>query len=191
IMVTLFGRTAPDLVKLSLICAAAGFFTNGAITGMYAIFARAFPTHVRASGTGFAVGVGRGGSVLAPIIAGFLFKAQLPLPTVAKLRQLYPWMYLGFTINAFSGLSLLAANLSSDSHNWMFGVKLLMILCAMINLELTKVRVFDDPLVVNGTGVPAAANRFAIASIAFWSLAIVAGRLTEYPNFVAKWVGFG
>ena len=88
IMVTLFGRTAPDLVKLSLICAAAGFFTNGAITGMYAIFARAFPTHVRASGTGFAVGVGRGGSVLAPIIAGFLFKAQLPLPTVAMIMAL-------------------------------------------------------------------------------------------------------
>jgi benzoate transport len=88
IMVTLFGRTPPDLVKLSLICAAAGFFTNGAITGMYAIFARAFPTHVRASGTGFAVGVGRGGSVLAPIIAGFLFKAQLPLPTVAMIMAL-------------------------------------------------------------------------------------------------------
>ena len=88
IMVTLFGRTAPDLVKLSMICAAAGFFTNGAITGMYAIFARAFPTHVRASGTGFAVGVGRGGSVLAPIIAGFLFQANLTLPTVAMIMSL-------------------------------------------------------------------------------------------------------
>jgi MFS family permease len=88
IMVTLFGRTPPDLVRLSLICAAAGFFTNGAITGMYAIFAKAFPTHVRASGTGFAVGVGRGGSVLAPIIAGFLFQAQLQLPTVAMIMAL-------------------------------------------------------------------------------------------------------
>jgi len=88
IMVTLFGRTPPDLVKLSLICAAAGFFTNGAITGMYAIFAKAFPTHVRASGTGFAVGVGRGGSVLAPIIAGFLFQANLQLPTVAMIMAL-------------------------------------------------------------------------------------------------------
>ncbi len=88
IMVTLFGRTPPDLVKLSMICAAAGFFTNGAITGMYAIFAKAFPTHVRASGTGFAVGVGRGGSVLAPIIAGFLFQANLQLPTVAMIMSL-------------------------------------------------------------------------------------------------------
>lgn len=50
---------------------------------MYAIFAQAFPTHVRAFGTGFAVGIGRGGSVLAPIVAGFLFKAGYSLPAVA------------------------------------------------------------------------------------------------------------
>ena len=83
VMVALFGRTPPDLQRLSLICAAAGFCTNAAIVGMYAIMAHAFPTHVRASGTGFAVGIGRGGSVLAPIIAGFLFTAGYPLPTVA------------------------------------------------------------------------------------------------------------
>ncbi len=83
VMVALFGRTPPDLQQLSLICAAAGFCTNAAIVGMYAIFAQAYPTHVRASGTGFAVGVGRGGSVLAPIIAGFLFTAGWSLPSVS------------------------------------------------------------------------------------------------------------
>jgi len=82
-MVILFGRSAPDLTELSLLCAAAGFFTNGVIIGLYAIFAQAFPTHVRAGGTGFAIGLGRGGSVLAPITAGFLFKWGYPLPTVA------------------------------------------------------------------------------------------------------------
>ena len=83
VMVTVFGRTPPDLFQLSLICAAIGFFTNGAIVGMYAIFAQAFPTHVRASGTGFAIGTGRGGSVLAPIFAGFLFEAGYGLPGVS------------------------------------------------------------------------------------------------------------
>ncbi|HET9361261.1 MAG TPA: MFS transporter [Vicinamibacterales bacterium] len=88
VMVTLFGQTPPDLGQLSLICAAAGFCTNAAIVGMYAILAQAFPTHVRATGTGFAVGVGRGGSVLAPIIAGFLFTAGYTLPTVAFMMSL-------------------------------------------------------------------------------------------------------
>jgi hypothetical protein len=73
---------------LTLICMVAGFCTNASITGMYAIFAKAFPTHVRASGTGFAVGVGRGGSVLAPIIAGQLFNAGYELPTVSVLMSL-------------------------------------------------------------------------------------------------------
>jgi MFS transporter, AAHS family, vanillate permease len=88
VMVVLFGRSPPDLQVLALLCASAGFFTNGAIVGMYAIFAQAFPTHVRAGGTGFAIGVGRGGSVLAPIIAGFLFNAGQPLPTVAIIMSL-------------------------------------------------------------------------------------------------------
>lgn len=83
VMVILFGRSAPNLNELSLLCAAAGFFTNGVIVGMYAIFAQAFPTHVRATGTGFAIGIGRGGSVLAPITAGFLFKWGYAVPTVA------------------------------------------------------------------------------------------------------------
>jgi MFS family permease len=88
VMVALFGQTPPELQRLSMICAAAGFCTNAAIVGMYAIFAQVFPTHVRASGTGFAVGVGRGGSVLAPIIAGFLFEAGYALPTVALLMSM-------------------------------------------------------------------------------------------------------
>jgi benzoate transport len=87
IAVTLFGRSPADLTRLILICMVAGFCTNAAITGMYAIFAKAFPTHVRASGTGMAVGVGRGGSVLAPIIAGFLFTSYT-LPTVSLLMGL-------------------------------------------------------------------------------------------------------
>jgi len=95
VAVALFGRTPPDLQQLSLICAAAGFCTNAAIVGMYAIIAQAFPTHVRASGTGFAVGVGRGGSVLAPIIAGFLFTAGYSLPTVALTMSLGSLMGAG------------------------------------------------------------------------------------------------
>lgn len=88
VMIVVFGSTPPDLTKLSLICAAAGFCTNAGIVGMYAIFAHAYPTHVRASGTGFAVGVGRGGSVLAPVIAGFLFEADVTLPAVSILMSL-------------------------------------------------------------------------------------------------------
>jgi hypothetical protein len=114
----------------------------------------------------------------------------VPAIPVPPLRKLFPWMYFGFAVNALSGLSLLAANLNNDIHNWMFFVKLSMILCAMINLELTRLRIFDTPGVLESPDLTARARKFAIASIVFWSLAIVAGRLTEYPNFVQAWFGF-
>ncbi|HEX7080793.1 MAG TPA: MFS transporter [Gammaproteobacteria bacterium] len=88
VMVVIFGRTPEDLVRLSMICFAAGFCTNAGIVGLYAIFAHAFPTHVRASGTGVAIGIGRGGAVLAPIISGFLFDGGIPLHTVALIMGL-------------------------------------------------------------------------------------------------------
>jgi len=42
-----------------------------------------FPTHVRAFGTGFVIGIGRGGSALAPLVAGLLFTAGFGLQFVA------------------------------------------------------------------------------------------------------------
>jgi MFS family permease len=50
-----------------------GFFTNAAISGYYAAYARGFPAYARATGTGFVLGVGRLGAAGSPIIAGFLF----------------------------------------------------------------------------------------------------------------------
>jgi benzoate transport len=88
LLVAIFGRSPEDLGTLTLICALAGFCINGAIAGLYTIFAQVFPTHVRAFGTGFVIGVGRGGSVLAPIIAGFLLEYVAGVPTVALLMSL-------------------------------------------------------------------------------------------------------
>jgi benzoate transport len=88
VAVTAFGFTAPELDQLSAICFVAGFMTNAGIVGMYAIFAHAYPTYLRATGTGFAIGVGRGGSVLAPIIAGYLFNGGLERPTVSAIMAL-------------------------------------------------------------------------------------------------------
>ena len=53
------------------------------MVGLYALFAQGFPTEVRAGGTGFAIGVGRGGAALGPIIAGLLFEAGAGLQVVA------------------------------------------------------------------------------------------------------------
>jgi hypothetical protein len=113
----------------------------------------------------------------------------VPEIPVAKLKRLYPWAYVGFAVNAFSGASLMASMLQKELDNWMFLTKLGFIALAMINMELIRMRVFDDPVLVSGGVVPSSARKFAIASLALWSLAIISGRLTSYPYMVEAWVG--
>ena len=88
VMVLAFGQGQANLTQLALICGSACFFMNAGIVGLYAIFAQTFPTHVRAFGTGFAIGFGRSGAVLAPVIAGFLFQANYSLELVATVMGL-------------------------------------------------------------------------------------------------------
>jgi MFS family permease len=97
-----FGRTPDDLTTLTWLAIAVGFFGNAAISGMYSIVAYAFPTHVRATGTGFVIGVGRGGAVLSPWLAGFLFDPTRQL-TVLPVSEL-PWVAIVMAMG-----SLLAA----------------------------------------------------------------------------------
>ena len=52
------------------------------------LFAKIFPTHVRATGTGFAIGVGRGGAMLAPVLAGYLLEAGFGLQAVATMMAM-------------------------------------------------------------------------------------------------------
>ena len=88
VMVVFFGRSASELTQLSMLAAGAGFFCNAGIVGLYAMFAQSFPAKIRASGTGFVIGVGRGGAALGPIAAGFLFVAGSTLPVVAAIMAL-------------------------------------------------------------------------------------------------------
>lgn len=83
LFVAIFGRTAADLMEIKLLAACAGFFGNAGISGLYSLLAIAFPTQIRATGTGFVIGIGRAGAVLSPIAAGFLLQFQAGLPTVA------------------------------------------------------------------------------------------------------------
>jgi MFS transporter, AAHS family, vanillate permease len=85
VMVVWFGRGSSNLAALAATVAIAGVFINSGIGGYYLLFGHVFPTHVRATGTGFAVGVGRAGAVLAPVIAGYLFKAGFGLQSVATM----------------------------------------------------------------------------------------------------------
>jgi benzoate transport len=88
LMINYFGRGQSDLATLSMVVGIAGFFSNSAIVGLYTIFAAAYPTHVRATGTGFAIGVGRAGAAIAPLLAGILFQTGYGLQAVATVMAM-------------------------------------------------------------------------------------------------------
>lgn len=91
-----FGRTQPDLVALKSVAFVLGFFLFASAVGLYATFVRVFPTHVRATGTGLAIGLGRFGGMLGPALGGWLMAGGTSRPSVAMI------MALGAALGAFA-----------------------------------------------------------------------------------------
>lgn len=84
----LFGLAGADLARLSVTAAVAAFFINAGVVGMYPLLAQAYPAALRASGTGFVIGIGRGGSALGPVVAGALFASGGSLLLVSLVMGL-------------------------------------------------------------------------------------------------------
>lgn len=54
-----------------------GFGVQGSFVGLYAVAARMYPTAFRTTGVGWAIGMGRLGGILGPILGGFLVSLGL------------------------------------------------------------------------------------------------------------------
>ncbi|MET0533191.1 MAG: MFS transporter [Steroidobacter sp.] len=91
-----FGRTEPDLMALKIVAFVLGFFLFASAVALYATFVRVFPTHVRATGTGLAIGLGRFGGMLGPALGGWLMGIGTSRPGVATI------MALGAALGAFA-----------------------------------------------------------------------------------------
>lgn len=78
VSITLLGYPLPTAV-LFLVVAAAGASTIGTQIVTYAYAGQFYPMAVRATGIGWASGVGRSGAILAPIVIGALVSLSLPL----------------------------------------------------------------------------------------------------------------
>jgi hypothetical protein len=95
-----------------------------------------------------------------------------------SLDRYYRVMWVGFWINAVSGVLLLIAYPTKALTNPVFYVKLLMIAAALVLAG--RIRLFMQPgsgSAGAGRTVPAS---LAIASLACWAIAIFAGRFLAY-----------
>lgn len=68
----------PWLVVLAASCA--GFGIVGGQAGTHAVASRIYPTFMRSTGMGWALGIGRVGSVIGPLIGGALLARNWPAP---------------------------------------------------------------------------------------------------------------
>lgn len=82
VLLTLFGSLAMPLAVLLLVVFVIGFTLQGGFNGLYPLAARLYPVEIRATGIGWAMGVGRAGAVIGPLLGGYLLAHEVPLPTI-------------------------------------------------------------------------------------------------------------
>lgn len=72
VLMVVFGLFSGQLVQALSVAIFLGFFLFGSMIGLYAITPTLYDTGVRATGMGWAIGVGRIGAIIAPFAAGLL-----------------------------------------------------------------------------------------------------------------------
>ncbi|SDI51698.1 benzoate transport [Pseudomonas delhiensis] len=72
VLLVLFLGSASSLAAALGLGLLIGVFVNGCIAGLYALSPQVYPADVRATGVGWAIGVGRLGAILSPTVAGLL-----------------------------------------------------------------------------------------------------------------------
>ena len=147
--------------------------------------------------TGFSIWIRESGSIWAyplvltmhtcgmGVLVGFNWAVDLrllgfaPKIPVLSMERFFPVMWVGFWVNTATGIVLLIADASTKMTSWVFGVKMVFIVTAMIVLQKIRNNVFLKPS-SNQAAVLATGKHLAILSIAAWTLSITAGRLMAY-----------
>ena len=100
------------------------------------------------------------------------------------LGRFFGVMWLGFWINAVSGVLLLIADASTKLINPVFYIKLLCVGLAMTCLWRIDRTVFRGAA-ADGAGIPRGVQALALASLVFWIGATTFGRLLAYVGPVS------
>jgi len=75
VCMVIFASAPNHLDLLLVVIFFMGILQQGGFTGLYAVAAKVYPTEIRSTGIGWAIGLGRSGAVVGPAAAGFLIAA--------------------------------------------------------------------------------------------------------------------
>jgi hypothetical protein len=137
----------------------------------------AYPTVLTAHTFGLALLVGAN-VVLSLRLLGFL-----PGTPLRAFKRLFSLMWIGFSINAVSGVCLFVADATTKAGQSIFYVKLALVAVGVLLMEATRRSAFDTAAEsgLDGAGGASPKERLlAGASLACWAGATTAGRLMAY-----------
>ena len=97
--------------------------------------------------------------------------------TLIDMRPLFRWMWIGFWVNALSGVVLLAADATTKAATPMFLIKLGLVATGVALIAVQRREVFAP-----AAAVTPVARALAATSLTVWFVAIAAGRLMAYPG---------
>ncbi|MFT3690987.1 MFS transporter [Paenirhodobacter sp.] len=85
VVVAAFGHLSVSLAVTLFLAYCAGFTTNGGFNCFYALAAELYPTEIRSTGIGWAMGIGRLGAVIGPLLGGVLIGQGLSIPNLMMI----------------------------------------------------------------------------------------------------------
>jgi len=110
VLIVLFGVVLSNLDAALWTALFLGTIANAAMAGLYAVGPPLYPALVRATGMGWAIGIGRLGAILAPLLSGALLDAAW------APRQLY-FLYAASFIIALIALSAIRRGASGAAQD--------------------------------------------------------------------------
>jgi hypothetical protein len=110
------------------------------------------------------------------------FARALPLPALRKLMTI---VWIGFWVNAASGIMLFSIDAKKDYYSALFRTKLSAIAIGLILGTIIKNKVLAAPSAFQSptAGTSGGAKLMASASLLCWIGAIISGRLLAYFTF--------
>jgi hypothetical protein len=138
----------------------------------------AYPTILAAHTFGLAFLVGLS-SMIALRILGFA--RGLPL---APMESFFPLIWIGFWVNAVSGVVLLSLTPADFLTDAAFYIKLLGVAGAVASVRLLRTNAFGDPASLDTKPVPMKIKVLAVTTLTCWAVAILGGRVVAYEALV-------
>jgi len=97
-MMIIFGSLQFSLPILMTFAFIMGFFLVGSMIGLYALTPTLYSAFNRNTGMGWAIGIGRFGAVISPILAGYLLENSWKMTTIVLLFSM-PMLFAAFILS--------------------------------------------------------------------------------------------